>query len=265
MLDSLKTADYDRYLSALFARSSARPHLFALYAFNYEVAKTAESVSQPIAGQIRLQWWRDAIAELYEGHIRAHEVVQVLAETVRAHDLPRELFDGLIDARENDLIEAPFAGMEALEAYCDATSGNLMRLALRILGARDSFDDAAQGFGIAYALTGLLRAIPFHARAGRLMLPASLVSKEEIFAGKGGAKLSSAMGLIAERARTHLKMVRIRRIPRRFLPALLPAVLAPLCLKTMMRPGFDPFRDSTEIPIHRRQMAMLAVMLRGRL
>ncbi len=265
MLDSLKAADYDRYLSALFARSSARPHLFTLYAFNYEVAKTAESVSQPLAGQIRLQWWRDAIAELYAGHIRAHETVQALAETVRAHDLPRALFDGLIDARENDLIEAPFASMEALEAYCDATSGNLMRLALRILGARDSFDDAAHYAGIAYALTGLLRALPFHARAGRLMLPEILVSKEDIFAGEGGAKLSSAIGLIAERARTYLEMVRTRRIPRRFLPALLPAVLAPLYLKTTMRPGFDPFRDLTEIPVHRRQMAMLGATLRGRI
>lgn len=270
MLDSLRTADYDRYLSGLFAGSCARPHLFALYAFNYEVAKTWESVSQPIAGQIRLQWWRDAIAEIYEGRVRAHEVVQALAETIAAHDLPRALFDGLIDARENDLDEAPFTGLDALEAYCDATSGNPMRLALRILGAGDSLDEAARAAGIAYALTGLLRAVPFHASRGHMMVPEELLrgaglSREDIFAGEGGARFSPVIAAIAERARTHLETICTRSIPRRYLPALLPAALVPLHLKTMTKPQFDPFRDPTDIPLHRRQWRMLRAMIGGRI
>src|SRR4051812_33620013 len=60
----IRKADYDRYAAALFAPVDARPHLLALYAFHHEIAKTAERVSQPIAGQIRLQWWREAVEEL---------------------------------------------------------------------------------------------------------------------------------------------------------------------------------------------------------
>src|ERR1700759_2132900 len=96
----IRQADYDRYLSALFAPAPAQPHLMALYAFNHEVAKTAEAVSQPMLGLIRLQWWRDALAELYDGRSREHEVVQALARAIAAHDLPRGLFDAMIDARE---------------------------------------------------------------------------------------------------------------------------------------------------------------------
>src|SRR3977135_1287140 len=148
----VRKADYDRYLSSLFAPQALRRHLITLYAFNHEVAKTAESVSQPIAGQIRLQWWRDRIAELYAGADLDHMLANALGEIIAEHDLPRELFDDLIDARENDLEDAPFDDVARLEAYADATSGNLMRLAARVLGAGDSLDRPAGRLGIAYAV-----------------------------------------------------------------------------------------------------------------
>src|SRR5437763_1569284 len=103
----VRKSDYDRYAAAVFARKSLRSHLYALYAFNYEVAKTAETVSEPLAGQIRLQWWRDALGELRAGKRREHPVVLALAEVLSAHDLPQGLFDQMIDAREWDLDEMP--------------------------------------------------------------------------------------------------------------------------------------------------------------
>jgi phytoene synthase len=263
LLETLRTADYDRYLAALFAPAAARPHLLALYAFNYEVAKTAESVSQPIAGQIRLQWWREAIDEIYAGKTRAHDVAQALAGTIGAHGLPRAPFDALIDAHEYDLDEAPFADLASLEAYCDATAGNLMRLASRVLGAGDTADDAARHAGIAYALTGLLRAVPFHARARRLMLPEAGLNRDDVFAGE--ADLAAVFGEIAARAKGHLAALGKGRVSRRFLPALLPAAVVPGYLGVLTRHGFNPFRDVAEAPLHRRQWAMLAAMLRGRI
>jgi phytoene synthase len=77
----VRDADYDRYLSALFAPAEHRRHLFALYAFNYEVAKTAENVTQPIMGQMRLQWWCDALDDIEAERVRRHDVVEALAET----------------------------------------------------------------------------------------------------------------------------------------------------------------------------------------
>ena len=266
----VRRADYDRYLAALFAPATMRPHLFALYAFNYEVAKTAGSVSQPVMGQIRLQWWREAVEEIYAGRARNHEVVRALAETAQARDLPRALLDEMIDARENDLDETPFEDWGSLEAYADATSGHVMRLAARILGAGTGLDDAAREAGIAYALIGLLRAFPFHAGRRRLMLPAEALravslSPEQVLSGAMDAKVTALFGLVAQRAREHLRIVREARVPRAFLPALLPAALVPIYLKILTRPGFNPFRDPADVAVHRRQLAMLGAMLRGRL
>lgn len=265
----VRRVDFDRYLSSLFAPRAQRTALNLLYAFNYEVAKTAETVSQPIAGQIRLQWWRDRIAELYRGTVIDHPLVEALDRVIAAHDLPRSLFDALIDARDHDLEEAPFATLAELEAYADATSGHVMRLAARVLGAGDTLDADAYEFGIAYALAGLCRALPYHAARRRLMLPADRLaavglSIEDLFSGTADHRLQALIGDIAERARFHLSARRGLRIARSVLPALLPAALVPLYLRILTRPRFDAFRDKAEIAVHRRQLAMLTAMIRRR-
>jgi NADH dehydrogenase [ubiquinone] 1 alpha subcomplex assembly factor 6 len=266
----VRSVDFDRYLSSLFVPHAQRAELSVLYAFNYEVARTAETVSQPIAGQIRLQWWRDRIAELYRGAAIDHRLVEALGRTIAAHDLPRPLFDALIDARDHDLEDAPFATLTDLEDYADATSGHVMRLAARILGAGDTLDADARPLGIAYALTGLCRALPYHASRRRLMLPvdrfvASGISIEHVFSGTAGQRLRPLIEDLVERARSHLSARRGERIARPVLPALLPASLVPLYLRKLTRPGFDALRDSTEVPVPRRQLAMLGAMIARRI
>lgn len=268
--EAIRKSDYDRFAAAAFAPVSVRRHLFALYAFNHEIAKTAETVSEVLAGQIRLQWWRDAIGEIRARKTREHPVVLALAETLRAHDLPQALFDQMIDAREWDLDEMPFQDMASLETYADATSGNVMRLAARILGAGEPLDAGLRDAGIAYAMAGLLRAMPYRAAERRLVLPvASLraagVSPDDIFAGKASAALTAVFAEMAEAARAHLRAAREIPTPRKFLPALLPAALVPFYLKPLTKAGFNPFRDVVDIPIYRRQLAMLRAMMRGRL
>ena len=103
----LRRQDADRYLTALFAPADRREDLFALYAFNLEVARAREVVSEPFMGLIRLQWWRDAIAEIYQGRARAHEVVRPLAAAIAEHSLDRTLFERLIESRERDLDPEP--------------------------------------------------------------------------------------------------------------------------------------------------------------
>jgi phytoene/squalene synthetase len=265
----IRHADYDRYLSALFAPEPARSHLLAFYAFNHEVAKIAEMVREPLAGLIRLQWWRETVEELFHGKARHHEVVLALAEVLRAHDLPQMLFDELIDAREHDLEPQPFVDMAALETYADATSGNVMQLAARILGGGDAFDTHAREAGIAYALAGLLRALPYTAARRHFTLPRDMLAEaglttEDVFAGRNSAALKSVMEKIAKAAHAHLAAARALPKPGAALPALLPAALCPLYLRVLTRAGFDPFRNATDIPRFRRQLAMLGASLRGR-
>jgi len=263
----VRAADYDRYLSVLFAEKTKRGSLFALYAFNYEVAKTAEMVSEPTLGMIRLQWWREAIGGIFSGAPRHHEVVTALAAGIEKYRLPRELFDGLIDAREQDLSPAPFTEMAELESYADATSGHVMRLAARILGAEDADDGYVRSLGIAYAITGLLRSLPHHAARRRIMLPLGALkeahlSEEDVYSGRAD-NIRILIDNMAAAIESHLNISPKRAVSRSVLPAFLPAALIRPYLKIMKRRGFDPYRDPVEISVPRKQLAMLGAMLRG--
>jgi NADH dehydrogenase [ubiquinone] 1 alpha subcomplex assembly factor 6 len=243
--------DRDRFLTALFAPEARRPALLALYAFNYEVAKTRELVSEAILGRIRLQWWRDALERVYAGApAQRHEVIEPLAAAIHAHGLSRGHFDRLIDARERDLDEVPPESLAALEAYAQASSAPLVLLALESLGETGEAAQAAgRAVGTAYALTGLLRAVPFHARARRLYLPRDLCADAGLEIERGLFELRPSPALrrvvepVAERARHHLRAARALRasVPRAALPALLPAVLVSADLARLARAGYDPF------------------------
>ena len=172
----LRRHDPDRYLLSLFCDTKHLPGLWALYAFNHEIAKTREVVTETRLGLIRLQWWRDAISAIYEGHaVPEHQILSPLAEIIRARNLPRDLFDALVYAREFDLEDVLPADMNGLINYADYTTTPLLRLAAMISHQPDDAETLRK-IGIVYALTGLLRAVPQHAQQGRCYLPQRLLS-----------------------------------------------------------------------------------------
>lgn len=256
----LRQHDRDRYQTALFAPAARRDALFALYAFNYEIARIREYVREPMLGLMRLQWWRDALDEIYAGKPpRGHEVATPLAEAIAAHGLSKGHFTALLDARAQDMEAVPPESPAALESYAAATSGSLLLLALEALDVRDA-KAAAAGYsvGIAYALAGLLLAAPFHARQRRLYLPSALTAQHgvdlerSIFALKPSPGLVAATRDIADRARRHLDQARQQRaaVPRAAMPVLLHAVLAERRLRRLDAVDhnlFDPqlTRDDT--------------------
>jgi phytoene synthase len=265
--DTIRRADPDRYHAALFAPGGKRAHLFTLTAFNHELARIAETVREPMMGAIRLQWWRETVESAHEGKPREHDVARALADLFAQTKLPVGLFIAMIDAREDDAAAIEFEDLAALEAWCDATNGNLVRLASRVLG-ESGHDDLARQAGIAHALSGILRAIPFHAARGKVYLPndfleAAGTSRADIIATHSGKKLGPVIARITEAARMHLASARTLPKPGKSLPAFLPAAATPLYLKRVMRPGFDAFHDSTDIPLFRRQVAMLRAAWRG--
>jgi NADH dehydrogenase [ubiquinone] 1 alpha subcomplex assembly factor 6 len=245
----LRRQDPDRYLTALFAPADRRPDLFALYAFNLELARARESVREPLMGRMRLQWWRDALAEIGAGRPRAHEVVRPLAAAMAARRLSPALLERLIDAREIDMDRDPPADMPALLAYADGTSATLVEAALRILGTPGPAVLAAgREVGIAWALIGLLRAVPFHASQRRLYLPRSLLAHagleaEDIFRRGASPALREVVRRIAGEAAARLAEARRYRgsVERGFQPALLPATLASGHLRRLASAGHDPF------------------------
>src|SRR6267154_786638 len=131
--------DRDRYQTALLAPARRRGALLALYAFNYEIARVRETVTQPMLGQIRLQWWREVLDTAYAGApARQHPVAVPLSAVIREFGLSREPFDRLIDTRERDLADEPPASLAALEDYAEGSSAALVYLALQALGGREA-------------------------------------------------------------------------------------------------------------------------------
>ena len=268
----LKRLDRDRYLTCLFAPPAEREALFALYAFNLEVARTAEAVSEIMLGRIRLQWWRETVAGIYGGQPRTHQVVTPLTEAVSRYHLPRADFDRLIDSRERDLDAEPPEDMASLADYAEGTSVTLVRLALHVLGTTGpSCLAAGRHVGLAWALAGLLRAIPFHARQKRLYLPADLartagLDLRDLFELRSSPALTAIVEQVAARAAEELEAARMLRpeVPVRAIPALLPATLASRYLETLARAGHDPFHSEVQAPVPGRIWRLAWARLRGR-
>ena len=190
--------DPDRFLQTMFMPADVREDLWALFAFNHEIAKTREVVSDSTLGLIRLQWWRDAIKGIYEdGVYQDHEVIKPLAAAIKKHDLPREHFDKLAYAREFDLEGLSPGNVEGLLNYADFTTQPLFKLALIISGA-DPDQHVVQPVAINYALAGVLRATASFARQHRFYLPEDLmttynVSKEHFFEEQSRENLQSVI------------------------------------------------------------------------
>lgn len=247
--DQVRRDDHDRYLCALFAPTAVREDLFALYAFNAEVAKVRESVSEQLIGRMKLQWWRDVIAAIYEdGRVpQGNPVVEGLARIVKVHTLARADFDTLLDTRERDVGDDVFSDEADLESYADGTSARLTSLALQVLGATDDASrTAGRHVGISWALTGLMRAVLFHARENRVPLPQDLLSgaaltPHDVQERRNAARLGAVIEQVARTARAHLDKARTYKVDRRALPALLPATLADAYLKGLQRRKYDVF------------------------
>ena len=268
-----READYDRYLTAVFAPAASREALFALIAFNHEVARIPEAVSEPMLGRIRLQWWREVVEAAYAGEpARRHEVAVPLADAIRACGLDRAPLDALLDAREGDLEEGGPPDLAALERYAAATGGALTALMLQASGV-DSGPalEAGRQVGTAWALIGTLRAAPRTAAQGRVVLPADLlaeagISAHDLRAGRGFDRLAGVGEPVARRAAELLDAARKARgtVPRRGRGVLLIARLADLYLARLRRAGWDPRDPSVDVGLLRKQTAMLASALTGR-
>lgn len=267
----VRDADPDRYMTLPFVPRPHRPALLALYAFNVEVARVADLVSEPLVGQIRLQWWREALEGLAAGDKpRTHPVVTALAPLISAGRLAVPPLLALLDAREAELEPAPFRTLAELESYAAATGGALMTAAAQLLApaAHGPDDHAAARAGTAHTLTGVLRNLPHHLARGRVMLPEDLLqaaglSAEALRLGQNLSNLPKALRPIYQHARDLAQ--NISPSSRYARPALLPAVLAKSDLRALRRAGFDPFSPALRRERPGRPLRLMWSGLTGRL
>ena len=256
----VRAADRDRFLAALFAPRERRGALFALYAFNVEIARVREVVRDPVAGEIRLQWWSDVLAGDGRWEIEAHPVASALRASVARYGLPPERLQTTISARRFDLYDEPMATLADLEAYADGASSSLIALAAQILnGGAPDIDALSHHAGRAQAIAGLLKAFPFHAARGQLFVPLELLERhgadrQDVRIGRATPQLRSALADLRDSARRHLRQAQdmARTVSPDAMPALLPVALAGATLARMERGDYDPFVP-VEIAPWRRQ------------
>jgi 15-cis-phytoene synthase len=209
-----REGDPDRALAALFAPREARADLLTLIAFNGELARIAGQVSEPDLGAIRLQWWRDALDKAVAGQTTGHPVADALGALVSRRKLSRERLDVMIDARAYDIASKIMPDRGALETYLHDTAGAMFALGAEVLAARGpSVELAAAQGGLAYGLTGLMRALPVHAAQGRVDIPADALRRhgtapEEVLAGRASAGLIAVLAELRQNARAALDQAR---------------------------------------------------------
>ena len=123
--------DKERYWASLYAPADRRDALYALYAFDHEISRVAAIVREPMAGEIRLQWWRDVLDGKRDEEAAASPIAAALLAAVQRHDISRQRLIDIIDAYAVDLY--PDTPVD-IETYGAATEGAVIALAAHVLG-----------------------------------------------------------------------------------------------------------------------------------
>jgi 15-cis-phytoene synthase len=247
--DLVRAHDFTRYASTLFMPAEQRRALLAIYAFNVEISRVREQVSQPLPGEVRLQWWTDMLADAGHGGVEGNPVAAELKLAIRDWRLPVERLSRLIDEHQFDLYNDPMPTMAALEGYVTDTSSALFALSAEIAGPLSGeIEHLARHAGLAQGIALVLAALPIDASRRQLFVPLQLLqghgsSMEEVFAGKWTPNLRAALDQLIGEVREHLKtaLALLQNAPPEVRPVFLPLALVTRDLERMSRADNDPF------------------------
>ena len=251
----VRDSDFDRYAASLFAPPERRAQLLSLYAFNAEIARVREQVTQPLAGEIRLQWWIDVLSGQSAGDAQGNPVAAQLVQTAEACGLSRASLSELVEAHRFDLYDEPMQTAAEVEGFLDQTAGKLFLLGARILAGGVRFDRSpllealTHHASLAHGLASLLEAMPRHAARRQLYLPLEQlaefgVDRDAVFGGHSSPELIRLVRSLADEAAREFgeAMKLMPGIDRAMRPSFLLLALVPARLKRLDRDGSDPFR-----------------------
>lgn len=247
--DLVRNHDFPRYAATLFAPVAERRALLALYAFNVEIVRVRDQVSQPLPGEIRFQWWTDLFSGLVHGSAEGNPVAAELLRAIRDFDLPVEPLSLLVDEHQFDLYNDPMPTMTALEGYLAATCSALFALAARIMGdASDAAEHLARHAGLAQGIAQVIAGLPRDSAHRQLFLPQQFLTShgcgiEDVFAGKDTPHLRAVLDRLIGEARQHLATASslLAQVPPSARIAFLPLSQARADLNRLSRPARNPF------------------------
>jgi phytoene synthase len=260
--DSARAGEPDRYLAALLAPPAARDGLLALAAFAAELGRIGHLVTrEPMMGEVRLQWWRDALQGDDPGARTGNPIADALREATARHSLPAQLLLGMVDARASDLEPEPFPTEDALAAYLAGSEGAPFTLAAHVLGepapARCDLNAASATAGRAYGLVRLLLGLPQALARGFSPLPRTRLAQAgiaDLASEADPAKVSALMRVLHAEVLRNLEAAwqHVANLPRPTRVAFLPLALVEPYLRALEKPGQNPLRDLAEVAPLRR-------------
>jgi len=247
--DLVRSHDFVRYASTLFMPATQRRALLALYAFNVEISRVRDHISQPLPGEMRLQWWTDMLAGAGHGGIEGNPVAAELLLVIRDFRLPVELLSRLVDEHQFDLYNDPMPSMAALESYVNDTSAALFSLGARVASRpSEAIDHLARHAGLAQGMLQVVATLPWDTARRQLFVPLQLLEQhgsgiEEVFSRKLTPKARAAIDQLIGEARGHLKTAfeLLADVPPEVRPVFLPLALLRRDLKWMSRADSDLF------------------------
>jgi phytoene synthase len=247
--DLVRSHDFSRYAATLFLPAAQRRGLLALYAFNVEISRVHEQVSQPLPGEMRLQWWTDMLAGAGHGGVEGNPVAAELQRAIANWRLPVERLSRLIEEHQFDLYNDPMPTAAALEGYLNDTASALFSLGAGIAGLQsDAIEHLARHAGLAQGIVQVIAALPRDASRRQLFVPQQVLQShgvdiEQVFAGKQTPKLRAALDQLIGEAREHLTtaVALLESAPPQARPVFLPLALVAGDLKRMARADNDPF------------------------
>ncbi|HEX4947296.1 MAG TPA: squalene synthase HpnC [Blastocatellia bacterium] len=139
--EQMARTHYENFpVGSLLIPKDLRKHVYSIYAF----ARTADDFADEGYGTATtrderlhlLDEWEFQLESCYRG-IASHPIFIALAETVRALQLPIELFRDLLSAFRQDVVQARYGDFEAVLDYCRRSANPIGRLILLLFGYRD--------------------------------------------------------------------------------------------------------------------------------
>lgn len=267
---TLRSLDREHYYASLILPGRARPQVQAIWAFAAELAAVRARVSEPAAGEIRLQWWLDALAGTEHGSVRANPVADALLDTIETSSLDPGALARLIEAHRSGLHDEPVSTLTAFESWAGATvSVPYQYAAIIAAGGKDPGSAGAAGhLGVAEALTRCLLTLPADLAHGRIRLPFEVfeavgASEAELLAGAATPAVTAAIAELRALARDHL--VRANEAASGLDPAVrsvfAPAVLVGLHLDRLEQIGDDPLQPVQPLANWRKIIALVGAAL----
>ncbi|GAB1868706.1 UPF0551 protein C8orf38-like protein [Camponotus japonicus] len=253
-LQLVRRNDYENFLCTLLLPHNIKSAAFAIRAFNVEVAQVEDQVSDNKIGAMRLQFWTDALNNIYNDQPPRSPVSLELHRILQRHKLSKRYFKRLIDARLNKLSNSIFMDLESLEQYCDYTASSIYFLLLEANGtANVNADHAASHFGKAHGLVTSIRSVPYNARRRIMILPQDVllknsVSSESVFQGQSSTGLKDTVFEVASCAKQHLKVATSlkKAMGKDFNAIFLPAVCVENYLEELRKVDFDVFHPTLQ-------------------